>query len=317
MLVCYNICMKYYLQVNMDTNDNELNSLNCPIEVIDSASDKGNVTEGKRKRKRSILLMEYLCKRRKRHAIQKKKKLAQEESYASKYQDEFTKFSQNSIDNDANILKKKRCVKSRLGLYQSRLKNNRYRKQLMKSNPVKHAQAFGKETKGKRKCKKERKEVSTPGQYILNEHTGNLEKKEMVQIPSCRKCNHVVTIDAETQVQAKDIHGKVFRNTSSQCEILHSTERNDKCQIRHEAEIVSVTEDHVLDLESIQMEYTEATSLQETKKCEIAEMNKIQIESRCTAVVKNVSDDRISNGKKLNGKIDGEDDVMYNINGDE
>ena len=77
----YNLCIKYYLQVNMDSNDNEFNSLNCHVEVIDSASDQSDVTEDKRKR--SILLMEYLCKTRKRHAIQKeKKKLSQEESYA-------------------------------------------------------------------------------------------------------------------------------------------------------------------------------------------------------------------------------------------
>ena len=129
----YNICIKYYLQVNMDSNDNEFSSLNCPIEVIDSASDQSNVTVGKRKRKRSILLTKYLCKRRKRHAIQKeKKKLSEEESCAGKYKDEFTKSSQNSVDNDVNIPKKKRHVKSRLGLYQSRLKNNRSVKQLMK-----------------------------------------------------------------------------------------------------------------------------------------------------------------------------------------
>ena len=107
--------------------------------------------------------------------------------------------------------------------------------------------------------------MSIPGQYILNEHTGNLEKKEMVQIPSCRKCNGVIKIDAETQVQAKDIHVKVFGNTSSQCEILHSTEMNDKCQRTHQAEIVTVTEDHVSDLESIQMEYIQATSSEERK----------------------------------------------------
>ena len=269
--LCYNICSKYYLQVNMDSNDNEFSSLNCPIEVIDSVSNQSNVTEGKRKRKRSILLMEYLCKRRKRHVIQKeKKKLSEKESYAGKYQDEFTKFSQNSVDNDVNIPRKKRHVKSRLGLYQSRLKNNRYVKQLMKSNPVKYAEAFRKVTKSKRKCKKEKKEVSIPGQYILNEHTDNLEKKEMVQTPSCRKCNGVIKIDAETQVQPKDIHVKVFCNTSSQCEILYSTDRNDKCQRTHEAEIVTFTEDPVSDLESIQMEYVQATSSEERKKCQIA-----------------------------------------------
>ena len=159
--------------------------------------------------------------------------------------------------------------------------------------------------------------MSIPGQYILNEHTGNLEKKEMIQFPSCRKCNGVVKIDAETQVQAKDIHVKVFHNTSSQCEILHRTERNDKCQRMHEAEIVTVTEDRVSDLESKQMEDVQATSSEERKKCQIAEMNNIQIENRCTAVGQNVSEDRTSNGNKLNGKIDGENDVMYNINGDE
>ena len=68
----------------MDTNDNEFSSLNCSIEVIDNAFDKSNVSEGKRKR--SVVLMEYLCKRRKRHAIQnEKKKLSEEESYAGKY----------------------------------------------------------------------------------------------------------------------------------------------------------------------------------------------------------------------------------------
>ena len=187
----------------------------------------------------------------------------------------------------------------------------------MKSNPVKYAEVFGKETKSKRRCKKDRKEVSTPGQYILNEHTGNLEKKEMVQMPSCRKCNGVIKIDAETKVQSKDIHIKVFCNTSIQCEILHTTEKNDKCQIMHEAKIVSVAEDHVSDLESIQMEYVQATSSEETNKYDIAEMDKIQIESRCTSVGKNVSEERTSNAKRLNGKIDRKNDVMYNINGDE
>ena len=159
--------------------------------------------------------------------------------------------------------------------------------------------------------------MSTPDQYLLNEHTGNLEKKEMVQMPSCRKCNGVIKIDAETQLQTKDIHVEVFHNTSIQCEILHTTEKNDRCQVMHEAEIVSVAEDRVSDLESIQMEYVQATSSEETNKCDIAEMNKIQIESRCTSVGKNVNEERTSNAKKLNGKMDGEDDVMYNINGDE
>ena len=80
------------------------------------------------------------------------------------------------------------------------------------------------------------------------------KKKQMVQMPSCRKCNGVIKVDAETQVQTKDIHVKVVRNTSIQCEILHTTEKNDKCQIMHKAKIVSVAEDHVSDLESIQME---------------------------------------------------------------
>ena len=91
----------------------------------------------------------------------------------------------------------------------------------MKSNPVKYAEAFGKEKQkqNKRKAKKERKEVSSPAQYILNEHTGNLKKKESVQIPICRKCNGVVKRDAETQVHPRDILGKVFCNTSIQCQI--------------------------------------------------------------------------------------------------
>ena len=46
-------------------------------------------------------------------------------------------------------------------------------------------------------------------------------------------------------------------------------------------------------------------------------MNNIQVENRCTAVGQNVSEDRTSNGNKLNGKSDRENDVMYNINGDE
>ena len=71
------------------------------------------------------------------------------------------------------------------------------------------------------------------------------------------------------------------------------------------------------DLESIQMEHVQATSSEETNKCDIAEMNKIQIESRCTSVRKNVSEERPSNAKNLNQKMDGEDDVMYNINRDE
>ena len=50
------------------------------------------------------------------------------------------------------------------------------------------------------------------------------------------------------------------------------------------------------------MEYIEATSLEETKKCEIVQMNKIQIKSRWTAIVKNVSEDRISNGRKVEWK---------------
>ena len=61
--------------------------------------------------------MAYLCKRRKRHAINKeKKKLYEEESYAGKYQDEFTKFSHESVDNDVDIPRKRRHVKSRLGI---------------------------------------------------------------------------------------------------------------------------------------------------------------------------------------------------------
>ena len=206
----------------MDTNDNEFSALDCPTEVMDDSSNGNNGTEVKRKRKRSILLMEYLCKGRKRHAINKeKKKLCQEESYAGKYQDD-TKFRKESVDNDGNIARKRRHVKSRLGLYQSKLKNNRYVKQLMKTNPIKYAEEFGKEKQkqNKMKAKKEKKNLSSAVQYILNEHTGNLEKKESVQNPSCRKCNGVVKRHAETQVHATDIHGKVFRNTSIQCEIL-------------------------------------------------------------------------------------------------
>ena len=143
----------------MDTKDNEFSTLDCPIEVMDNSSNGNNGTEAKRKRKRSILLMEYLCKRRNRHAINRdKKKLCQEESYAGEYQDEFTKFQKESVDNDGHIARKRRHVKSRLGLYQSRLKNNRYVKQLMKTNQVKYAEAFGKEThkQNKMKAKKEK-----------------------------------------------------------------------------------------------------------------------------------------------------------------
>ena len=66
------------------------------------------------------------------------------------------------------------------------------------------------------------------------------------------------------------------------------------------------------------MEYVQASSLEERKKkSQIAEMNNIQIENRCTAVGQNVSEDRTSNDNKFNGKIDGENDDMCNINGDE
>ena len=47
----------------MDNND-DFSALNYPIEVIDNGSDQSSVTDGKRKRKRSTLLTEYLCKRR-------------------------------------------------------------------------------------------------------------------------------------------------------------------------------------------------------------------------------------------------------------
>ena len=158
-------CTKCHLQVTMDTKDNEFSTLDCPIEVMGNSSNGNNGKEVKRKR--SILLMEYLCKRRKRHAINKdKKKLCQEESYAGKYQGEFTKFQKESVDNDGHIARKRRHVKSRLGLYQSRLKNNRYVKQLMKTNPVKYAEAFGKEKQeqNKMKAKKEKK----PCQVLCN-----------------------------------------------------------------------------------------------------------------------------------------------------
>ena len=49
-----------------------------------------------------------------------------------------------------------------------------------------------------------------------------MEKKGSVQIPNCRRCNGVLKIDAETQVQDVDIHAKVFSHTSIQCDILRS-----------------------------------------------------------------------------------------------
>ena len=60
------------------------------------------------------------------NAIQKQKEtLSEEESYAGKYQEEFTKFSQDSSENEVHIGRKKMRVKSRLSLYQSRLKNKK------------------------------------------------------------------------------------------------------------------------------------------------------------------------------------------------
>ena len=314
------ICIKCHLQVTMDRNNNEFSSLNWPIEVTDNSFQQNNVTEGKRKRKRSTSLMEYLCKRRKRHAINKeKKKLSKEESYAGKYQDEFTKCNHESVDNDVDIPRKRRHVKSRLGLYQSRFKNTRYVKQLMKSNPVKYAEAFRKEKQkqNKRKVKKERKEVSSPAQYILNEHTGNLEKKESVQIPSCRKCNGVVKRDAETQVHPRDILGKVFCNSSIQCQILQNTETNVQCDRAHTAEIVTVSEDHVSHLKSTQMEHMHVTSCEEIKKSQIAGVNNREIHNNSTVVGQKITEDRTSKGKNLNDTSDEENDVMYNINGED
>ena len=100
-------------------------------------------------------------------------------------------------------------------------------------------------------------------QYILNEHTGNLEKKESVQNPSCRKCNGVVKRHAETQDHATDIHGKVFCNTSIQCEILQKTESHVECERTHTAKIVSDSEDSVTNLESTQKEYVDVSSCEE------------------------------------------------------
>ena len=210
-------------------------------------------------------------------------------------------------------------MKSRLGLYQSRFKNNRYVKQLMKSNPVTYAEAFGKEKQkqNKRKVKKERKEVSSPTQDILNEHTGNLEKKESVQIPSCRKYNGVVKRDVETQVHPRDILGKVFRNTSIQCQILQNTETNVQCDRMHTAEIVTVSEDCVSNLESIIMEHMHVTSCEEIKKSQIAEVNNIEIQNNSTVVGQKITEDRTSKGKNFNDTSDEENDVMYNIKGED
>ena len=126
--------------------------------------------------------------------------------------------------------------------------------------------------------------MSSSALYILNEHTGNLEKKESVQIPSCRKCSGVVKRDAETQVHPRDILGKVFHNTSIQCQILQNTETNVQCDRTHTAEIVTVSEDSVWNLESTQMEHVHVTFCEEIKKSQIAEVNNIEIQNNSTAV---------------------------------
>ena len=85
----------------------------------------------------------------------------------------------------------------------------------------------------------------------------------------------------------------------------------------HAAEIVTVSEDCVLNLESTQMEHVHVTSCKEIKKSQIAEVNNIEIQNNSTVVGQKITQDRRSKGKNLNDISDEENDVIYNINGED
>ena len=115
----------------------------------------------------------------------------------------------------------------------------------------------------------------------------------------------------------RDILGKVFCNTSIQCQILQNTETNVQCDRTHTVEIVTVSEDCVSNLESTQMEHVHGTSCEEIKKSQIAEVNNREIQNNSTVVGQKITEEKTSQGKNLNDTSEEENDVMYNINGED